>query len=156
MRRSVFTPYIAIAAIAGSLLFLTTRCDRPGPVHCAEATIISDAWKKALELSKVEPGSIQRPESIRVVYEARWYPYGPFGIWTRICGATEWYFPEEPVIEGQIPLADIQLYVAPGDCGMLYDVMVHEFLHAIHAIQNRGLAPDDEAVVRQQWPKECH
>jgi hypothetical protein len=154
MRRSPFIPYIALAALAASFLVLF-RCAPEQPKVCAEQTIILNAWAKALEIEKMKPGSALPPKSIRIVYEPRYYPYGPFGLFTRICGTTEWYYPALPDVVGIPPSPDVQLYVAPGDCEMLFDVMVHEFLHVIHAAKNGGIPLNDEHPVRAQWPKEC-
>lgn len=137
-----------LAAAAG-LVLLASK------MHgCDEATLAARAWKQATEIVKPDE-PLDRPESVHIAYEPRFY-LTTTGSATRVCGRTTWYILESSKAIGFVILPDVQIYVKPGDCDMVYDALVHEFIHVILAYNHKnGPHPDDEAWIQVHWPVDC-
>lgn len=153
MLRDKILVAVALGALASVALFVITNPPKLAS-QCDESPTIHRAWLKALELEKLTPGAIAVPTDIRVTYEPRLYPIVGMGV-VRLCGRTQWYYAPDADLAGYNIKPEVMIYIAPGNCKMLHDTLVHEFLHVIHAYRNGGPPENDEAAVEAEFPSEC-
>jgi len=149
--------YLAFAALAAVIVALGPVVKTPAiaSASCRPAVDVVTAWKEALRLAGVPRGSDLPHPEVRVVFESRYYQTAAHQV-TRTCGTTEFYYLPIPGDEdGFTVAADVQVYVAPGDCETLHNALVHEFLHVIGMYTNQGDSGRDEAWVRALLPATC-
>jgi hypothetical protein len=140
---------------AGVVILSFAMCvSRPKP-GCQEDVVIEQAWADALRIAGAKPGDVSRPRNVRIVYEARYYPGGPFVVF-RTCGRTDIYVTKDAAKKWLPPSYDIQVFIAPGDCKMLRLALIHEFLHVIGSEVKEIPLGDSEAWVREVFNETCH